>query len=83
MRSANAVAFAISGGWDVFDKSRGVVEHIEDILEAERAENDDPIIEWHEDHYFDPDQELREKLVRAKALMDEAEVLCQEVLESV
>jgi hypothetical protein len=83
MRSANAIVFAISGGWDVFDKSRNVVEHIENLLEVERAESNIPLIEWHDDHYFDPDQELRDKLARAKALMDEAEVLCQEVLELV
>lgn len=83
MRSANAIVFAIRGGWDVFDTTRGVVDHIENLLEADRAETDTPLIEWHGDHYFDPDQELREKLARAKALMDEAELLCQEVLESV
>jgi hypothetical protein len=83
MSNTNAIVFAITGGWDVFDVSRGVVDHIENLLEAERAESDTPIIEWHGDHYFDPDQELRDKLARAKSLMDEAELLCQEVLESV
>jgi hypothetical protein len=83
MRSANAIAFAIRGGWDVFDDTRSVVEHIENLFEAERAETDAPLIEWHGDHYFDPDQELRDKLARAKTLMDEAEVLCQEVMASI
>ncbi|MDR3575238.1 MAG: hypothetical protein P4L50_15370 [Anaerolineaceae bacterium] len=83
MKSANAIVFAIRGGWDVFDSSRSVVDHIENLLEADRAESDAPIIEWHGDHYFDPDQELRDKLARAKSLMNEAQLLCQEVLESV
>jgi len=83
MRSANAIVFATRGGWDVFETTRSVVDHIENLLEAERTDSDTPIIEWHGDHYYDPDQELREKLARAKTLMDEAELLCQEVLASV
>ncbi len=80
MSIADAMAFTVTGGWDVFDKCLSVPEHIEHLLETDRSDNGDPIVEWQGDQYVDPDQKIRDDLARARELIDEARLLCQQCM---
>lgn len=80
MGVAEAGAFSISGGWDVFDRAAGVANWIESHMEP---------IEYHPDegedggHLFDQNEEAREKLRQARAMIQKACLLCQQALEAI
>jgi hypothetical protein len=92
MGIAEAASFTIGGGWDVFDRARSVADHLEHLIHEDIEEYGDPI-EFHEGeddlfgkispHFFDPNQERIFELERAKALIDEAELIMQNILAEI
>jgi hypothetical protein len=60
----DATLFSITGGWDIFDRARGVSDHIQELM-AEEGEPDMPILL---------------ELEKAKRLIDEAELICQRIM---
>ena len=78
MGTGDAMAFATTGGWRVFDQARGIADHIQELMEKEPAP-----IEFHGDHLYDADQERRDELARAKQLLDDDELILQKVLAEV
>jgi hypothetical protein len=64
MSALDAMVFTISGGWDIFDRARGVSDHIQDLMQEEG----------------EPDMPVLLELEKAKRLIDEAEVICQRIL---
>ncbi len=76
MSTADCAAFTVTGGWDVFDRASGVADWIEEHIEQP--------IEYHpgdglfaEAHLFDPNEQARLNLQRARELISEACTLCQ------
>ncbi|HVP20407.1 MAG TPA: hypothetical protein VMS73_00950 [Anaerolineaceae bacterium] len=60
----DATVFSISGGWDGFDRARGISEYIQGLMKEEG----------------EPDISVVLELEKAIRLIDEAEVICQKVM---
>lgn len=90
MSTAEAMVAATSGTWDKFDACNMIVEKIGDLVDD--AEVDTELHLGMTDelfgvetkmHMFDPKAAWRERLVEAKAHIDAACLICQEVLAEV
>ena len=86
MSTAEMIVAAM-GPFDVFDKVRSLIDHIQHLLEEEEMPCELHGVDQGElfqaggtMHLFDPKADMRARLQRARELIREAEQMCEAVL---